>query len=193
MRDGVALSLFDAAPGREEELVSRFPAVGARLLRVAHVEDGSPPRFAALWEGGAPGPLEGAAGVETWVFVVHDAPVGAPDAAPSRDVLLVLNNAVPGREAEFDAWYRERHFSDTFRVLGFTRARRYRSVRPGPYGYLVIYDVPDGELDRCVERYARSRAERAAAIAAGREPDVPLSPAQGDGRFVHWYRTMPAS
>lgn len=189
MADGLALSLFDAAPSGQEELVEWFAtrASGAQLLRVSHVERGArPPRFAALWERDATAPpATYAVGHVTWAFAAHGEPVGEPAA---RDILLVLNNAAPGREAEFDAWYRERHIADTFRVLGFTGAQRYRSLQPGPYRYLVIYTVPDGELDRCVERYARSRTERAAALAAGRDPDVPLSPAQGSGRFVQWYR-----
>ena len=217
MAECLVLSLLDAAPGRQDELVDWFattgPGVAARsgaasvqLLRATNPEGGAPPpEYAALWAVDTPGagpagvlvPPAAAAGHVTWAFAARGAvrnPRVAPG-GPARDILLVLNDAAPGREAEFDAWYRERHIADTFRVLGFTRARRYRRVQhgalaPAPYGFMAIYDVPDGELGQCVERYARSRAERTEALATGREAAIPLSPAQGGGRFVHWYRRV---
>jgi hypothetical protein len=190
MAESVVLSLLDAVPGRHDELVDWFATkAGVQLLRATNPEgDVPPPEYAALWEGAALVP-PAAAGHMSWAFAAID-DQHSTGARPARDIMLVLNNAVPGREAEFDAWYRERHIADTFRVLGFSRARRYRGAEPSPYGFMAIYDVPDGELDQCVKRYARSRAERAEALAAGREPEIPLSPAQGEGRFVHWYRRV---
>lgn len=41
---------------------------------------------------------------------------------------MVLISAVRGREAEFDAWYDDRHLADVARVPGVTKARRFPIV-----------------------------------------------------------------
>ena len=57
---------------------------------------------------------------------------------------LVISNAVPGREAEFNRWYTEQHLSDVLKVPGFVAARRFE-VAQDPHGlpgrYVAIYEM----------------------------------------------------
>ncbi|WP_167480822.1 hypothetical protein [Mesorhizobium waimense] len=43
----------------------------------------------------------------------------------SRHVFTVLNNPVEGREAEFNAWYDDRHVHDILRLPGLVSAQRF--------------------------------------------------------------------
>lgn len=40
--------------------------------------------------------------------------------------IIVLSNAVAGREAEFTAWYENRHLPDLLAIPGFASAQRFR-------------------------------------------------------------------
>jgi len=61
----------------------------------------------------------------------------------ARYKLLVITNAVPGKEAAFNDWYDRRHIPDVLQVPGFVSAQRFRvsgeSTLPGPY--IAIYDL----------------------------------------------------
>lgn len=88
---------------------------------------------------------------------------------------LVLTNAVPGREAEFDRWYNEVHVPDLLRVpgvIGVTRGRLAASqTASGTSGisvvpteqtelahrYLAMYIIETDDLDKVL----RTVAERA--------------------------------
>ena len=82
-------------------------------------------------------------------------------------------------------------------IGGFVAAQRFRRAdvrfnRTCPWGYLAIYDIPKGEMEHALERISWSRAERAQAQDAGREPAVPIDPAMEEERLSWWYReTVP--
>lgn len=78
-------------------------------------------------------------------------------------VLVVLTNAVAGREADFDDWYTNIHLRDALRFRGSIAAQRFKwAVQqvqdyPDGYGwdYLALYDVSDPE------RFSREHMENA--------------------------------
>lgn len=59
---------------------------------------------------------------------------------------LVLTNAVPWREEEFNRWYTEQHLPDVLRVPGvvsaqrFSRTEQQRKAGPHPWQYLALYN-----------------------------------------------------
>ena len=56
---------------------------------------------------------------------------------------LVISNAVPGKEAEFNEWYNKQHIPDVLKVPGFVAAQRFEvsgdSDLPGRY--VAIYEM----------------------------------------------------
>lgn len=78
-------------------------------------------------------------------------------------VLVVLTNAVAGREDEFDDWYTNIHLRDALRFRGSIAAQRFAwsksQARDFPQGYgwdyLALYDVFDPE------RFCREHFENA--------------------------------
>jgi hypothetical protein len=62
--------------------------------------------------------------------------------------LLVLTNAVAGREQEFNDWYTSRHLQDILRVKGVVSAQRFR-FRAGKdgFGFLAMYDLETDDPD----------------------------------------------
>jgi hypothetical protein len=106
-------------------------------------------------------------------------------------VMIVLTNAVPGADDEFNRCYDEQHLTDVLEKGPFKGARRYRIAdadvgAEAPYRYLALYDVEDGKLEEAQDWILFSRAEREEALAAGREPLVPISPTLADER-VAWF------
>jgi hypothetical protein len=113
------------------------------------------------------------------------------------DKLVVLTNALPGQDEAFNAWYDERHVPDLLqKVDGVVAAQRFRRVdgvlfnKKCPWGYLALYDIPQGEAKRALDAILWSRAERAEAEAAGRDPQVPITPAVAEERLSWWYREI---
>jgi hypothetical protein len=78
-------------------------------------------------------------------------------------VLVVLTNAVVGREADFDDWYTNIHMRDALRFRGSIAAQRFEwasqqvQVYAAGYGwdYMALYDVFDPE------RFSREHMENA--------------------------------
>ena len=110
------------------------------------------------------------------------------------DKLVVLTNAVPGEDDAFNAWYDQRHVPDLLeKIDGVVAAQRFRRAdgvpfnKSCPWGYLALYDIPRGEARRALDSIVWSRAERAEAERAGREPQVPISPAMAEDRLSWWY------
>ena len=68
----------------------------------------------------------------------------------SRHVFAVMTNPVEGREAEFNAWYDDRHVHDIVRLPGLVSAQRFRLSREQstatPYQYLVLYEIETDDL-----------------------------------------------
>lgn len=65
----------------------------------------------------------------------------------SSGVLIVLADAVAGRESEFNDWYDRVHLPEILELSSFVGARRYR-LNPRPevtlsHGFLTIYEVTD--------------------------------------------------
>lgn len=112
----------------------------------------------------------------------------------SAHLLLVLTDAVDGREDEYNEWYTNRHVPDVLGLDGFVSGQRFRLEQPKPgsgepappHQYLSVFEVAEGRLDEARAALVGSRAERVEAEAAGREPLVPVSPALAGPRAVYW-------
>lgn len=99
--------------------------------------------------------------------------------------LVVLTNARPGRDDEFNDWYTNRHLQDVLALDGFVAAQRWELVDTSPpqeatYRYLAIYEVPEDQLER---------AQKALAAASGTEV-LPRSDAMADQRERWWFTTI---
>jgi hypothetical protein len=59
------------------------------------------------------------------LFEVCSPKIPNPTAGPSGDfIFMSMNNPVPGREAEYNAWYNNEHVADVINVEGFTVGQR---------------------------------------------------------------------
>ncbi|MGD9792485.1 MAG: hypothetical protein AB7V43_03290 [Acidimicrobiia bacterium] len=68
-----------------------------------------------------------------------------------KHALVVLSNAVDGRDEEFNTWYDKQHLPDVLSVPGFVAAQRY-TANPAQMGeaplthkYLAIYEI-EGDI-----------------------------------------------
>lgn len=63
--------------------------------------------------------------------------------------LVVLSNAVPGREDEYNEWYSNRHLDDVVAIPGFASAVRLKHLTPvsGVFelSYMALYDIDADE------------------------------------------------
>jgi hypothetical protein len=107
--------------------------------------------------------------------------------------LMVMANVVPGLEDDFEDWYDNRHFPDLLSLDGIVAARRFRvlgsepaSDRPPTHGFVTFYEVETDDLDALKATFAELAAERAEALAAGREPRVAFTPAIAPD-IVSWW------
>jgi hypothetical protein len=105
--------------------------------------------------------------IEASVFETCSPMVKNPAAGASGDFIFVsTNNPVEGREAEYNAWYDDRHIAEVVGVQGFTtgtRLVRRRDVIGQPtHRYLAVYHM---EAD----------SHEAAAVAMQRGADAGLS------------------
>ncbi|HEY3654398.1 MAG TPA: hypothetical protein VGL34_05355 [Steroidobacteraceae bacterium] len=72
--------------------------------------------------------------------------------------LVVLSNAVDGRELEFQHWYDSQHIPDVLRVPGFTSAQRFtiaQAENPLPGRYLAIYEMETESPDVATDELKR--------------------------------------
>ena len=60
-------------------------------------------------------------------------------------------------------------------------------VEPPVHRYITIYEVDEADIDIAKASMAAADVERAEAIAAGREPRVPISSAMAAARVSYWY------
>lgn len=64
---------------------------------------------------------------------------GAPE------LILVLANAMPGRDDEFSTWYTEEHLPEVVRLPGIVSAQRYvlpdSFVGQMPHKYATVYEI----------------------------------------------------
>ena len=72
----------------------------------------------------------------------------------SRKKLIVLSNAVEGREADFNQWYTNRHLADVLKVPGFVAAQRFEiqgdPVQGARWRYFALYDVEHDNPDEAI-------------------------------------------
>jgi len=63
----------------------------------------------------------------------------------AKHILLVLSNAVAGKEDDYNKWYNEQHLDDVLKVPGFVAAQRFELTSdtgvPSVHKYLAIYEM----------------------------------------------------
>jgi hypothetical protein len=96
-------------------------------------------------------------------------------------VFVVLTNAAPGREAEYNDWYDNRHLIDVTKVPGIVTARRYRlsevqrrELPPDQQRYLSLYNIVTDDLQTTIKTLAARSGTR----------EMPISDAMVRGRAV---------
>jgi hypothetical protein len=75
--------------------------------------------------------------------------------------LVVMTNAVEGKEDEFNDWYSKKHLKDVISIPGFVSAQRFKIVGPPVaatplWRYYATYDLetddPEGALAEMMRR-----------------------------------------
>ena len=85
-----------------------------------------------------------------------------------RYKLLVLTNAVNGRDDEFNQWYNNQHIPDALDVPGYVAAQRFRiadvqmaGAPASQWRYLAIYEIETDDLKATMnESMSRAGTER---------------------------------
>jgi hypothetical protein len=114
------------------------------------------------------------------------------------EIFVVMSNAEPGQDDEFNEWYSNRHVVDILNFDGVEAAQRFEFAAPGPSGaepdfrYLCIYEVEDGMRDSVNQALRDGAAERPIAAAEGREAKLPRSPAMASPSLSFWATPMTA-
>lgn len=57
--------------------------------------------------------------------------------------MVVMSNAVAGREDEYNRWYTEQHLGDVLKVPGVVSAQRFKlqDADAAPSPYLALYEI----------------------------------------------------
>jgi hypothetical protein len=104
----------------------------------------------------------------------------------AKFTFLVLTNAVPGREEEFDRWYTEQHLPDVLRVPGIMSAQRFRravqprGAAPQPWQYMALYECDAAEA-QVVTDGIRERIGT---------PEMPMSDALAEARYTCYFEPI---
>jgi hypothetical protein len=111
-----------------------------------------------------------------------------------KSYLIHFTNPAAGREDEYNDWYTNRHIHDIVGLDSFAAAQRFRFApanvaAESPYRYLAIYEAT-GDIAKAEADLAAAGAERKEALAAGREPAIPISPALGEGSMTLWFTAI---
>jgi hypothetical protein len=117
-----------------------------------------------------------------------------------KHLLVVFTRPVAGQEEEYHKWYNEQHLPDVTGLPGFVTGQRYvfdeasrnsMSAAP-PFGYLALYEVADGELERAKAAMTAASEERRTAAADGgtRPVRVPGSPSIEPGSVSWWFTAI---
>lgn len=89
--------------------------------------------------------------------------------------LIVANNVLDRRDAEFDSWYDDVHIPHTFEHFGVLVATRYVALEPaGEHRRLVVY-LCGRSIEETRAAMARAAQDRADAEFEGRDPAMPVS------------------
>lgn len=59
----------------------------------------------------------------------------------ARYRFMALSNAHEGRDADFNAWYDERHQVDVLDIPGVVSCERFEAFIEGTHKYLAVYEV----------------------------------------------------
>jgi hypothetical protein len=110
-------------------------------------------------------------------------------------LMIVLNNAKPGREDDFNDWYTNEHIVDVVEKLdGFLTAQRFKLVEsqlePTEMEYSAVYRIAPGQVDEAQAAVLMQRAERPEAIAAGRRPLLTVSDSLGAPHHSWFYEPI---
>jgi hypothetical protein len=93
-----------------------------------------------------------------------------------RYKLIVLSNAVPGREDEYNKWYTNEHLGDVVSIPGFAAAQRFRqhSLVTGKMAkqYLAIYEMDAESPEAAVAALSAQRASGAMQISDAMDQDI---------------------
>jgi len=92
-----------------------------------------------------------------------------------RHTLVVLTNAVAGRDGEFNQWYDEVHLRDVLGVEGFSAAQRFKlaerqmSDDGRSYEYLALYEIEAEDIGKALDalRASSGSMEISDALAEG--------------------------
>jgi hypothetical protein len=93
-------------------------------------------------------------------------------------LMFVQNNAVEGRDAEFNAWYQDRHVYDLLAIPGITAARRFElatsQLMPADSAphFAAIYQIETDDLSGVLDTIRSSAGT----------PNMPRSDAMAPGQ-----------
>lgn len=71
--------------------------------------------------------------------------------------LVVLTNAVEGRDDVFNDWYDNQHLQDVLACPGFLSAQRFKleeGATPGSHRYLALYDIDAPDMETAMKTLA---------------------------------------
>jgi hypothetical protein len=93
-----------------------------------------------------------------------------------RYKLVVLSNAVPGREDEYNDWYSNEHLGDVVSIPGFAAAQRFtqHSLVTGelPQKYLAIYEMDAESPQEAIAALSARSASGAMRISDAMDQDI---------------------
>jgi hypothetical protein len=93
--------------------------------------------------------------IPAWLKLIQTG--GRGGSRVKKYTLLVLTNAIAGKEREFNEWYTSRHIRDLLEVPGVASAQRFQFLggKEG-FGFLALYELltddPEGVLATIRER-----------------------------------------
>jgi len=80
------------------------------------------------------------------------------ESGKKRYHMVVLTNAAPGKDHEFNDWYTNTHLREVLAIPGFVSAQRFTMVRPlaeHPFKYCAIYDLETDDPEATVQEMMR--------------------------------------
>lgn len=103
----------------------------------------------------------------------------------TRYMMAVLTNAVPGREAEFNDWYTNRHIHDVVKVPGVNAAQRFHlaetsGLEAPKFKYFAIYELETADLGGTIGELLRRNGT----------PALPLSDAMDLDAYFAVYEAI---
>jgi len=100
--------------------------------------------------------------------------------------LIVLSNAVEGREDEFNDWYTNTHLADVVRVPGIVSAQRFhctavqRDAGKQPWQYMAIYDCDADNVQQVIDNIG----------ARAGTPEMPISSAMAETHYACFFEAI---